>query len=447
MTVNFGSGTDDVEVRAAIKKAGWRLVPFLCLLYLFAYLDRFNVGFASLTMNEDLGISMASYGFAASMFFVAYILFEVPSNVILGKVGARIWIARIMISWGAVSSCMVFVNGRASLGWLRFLLGAAEAGFFPGVMVYLTEWFPRSDRARIFGTFQTAMPLSGVFGAPISALILKFAHGAGGLPGWKWLFVAEGLPSIFLGISCFWLLPSKPKDAKWLTWYQREQLDAILNSERVRTEQVRKFTLREGLTDPRVLVLASALFCLICGSTGIGLFLPQIVKDLGFGAVENGLVTAIPYLLSVLGMAWWSLHSDLKGERVRHVVIAAIVSAAGFLLTAFMLTKPAFAITGLSMAAIGVFASFPVFFTLPASFLTGTAAAAAVAFINSVGNLSGVIEPSIIGWTRDVSGGFSLMLVLLSITLATAALLLWLFSIMSGAADQEASSESHLELT
>jgi MFS transporter, ACS family, tartrate transporter len=298
-------------------------------------------------------------------------------------------------------------------------------------LIYLTEWFPRRDRARIFSTFQIAMPLAGVLGAPISSLILKAARDAGGFQGWKWLFLAEGLPSVLLGVSCLWLLPSKPKDATWLTVSQHEQLEAVLGRERAETEQIRKFTLREGITNPRVLVLAAMLFCLICGSTGIGLFLPQIVKDLGFGTAKNGLVTAIPYLLAVLGMVWWSRHSDRKVERVGHVAIAALVAAVGFLVAAFMLTNPAVAITGLSLAAVGVFASFPVFFTLPTSFLTGTTAAAAVAFINSVGNLSGVIEPSIIGWTRDVSGGFTLMLVLLSIILAIAAVLVWVFAVMS----------------
>lgn len=200
------------------------------------------------------------------------------------------------------------------------------------------------------------MPLAGVLGAPISSLILKAARDAGGFQGWKWLFLAEGLPSVLLGISCLWLLPSKPKDAKWLTVSQHEQLEAVLGRERAQTEQIRKFTLREGITNPRVLVLAAMLFCLICGSTGIGLFLPQIVKDLGFGTAKNGLVTAIPYLLAVLGIVWWSRHSDRKVERVGHVAIAALVAALGFLVAAFMLTNPAVAITGLSLAAVGVFA-------------------------------------------------------------------------------------------
>jgi MFS transporter, ACS family, tartrate transporter len=426
---------DELLLRSTVSKASWRLIPLLCVLYLFAYLDRFNVGFASLTMNQDLGISMATYGLATSMFFVGYILFEVPSNLILGKVGARIWIARIMITWGIASASMIFVTGTRSLSVLRFLLGVAEAGFFPGIMIYLTEWFPRTDRARIFGTFQIAMPLSGVLGAPISSLILTTMHRTGGLPGWKWLFLGEGLPSVLLGISCLWLLPSRPRDARWLTPRQCSRLEVVLANERAQIERAGRFTLRDGFTNPRVVVLALMLFCLICGSTGIGLFLPQIVKDLGFRTTENGLVTAVPYLLAVVGMICWSKHSDATRERTGHVAVAAIFAAAGFLLAAFTLTRPAIAMTGISMAAVGVFSSFPVFFTLPTSFLTGTTAAAAIAFINSVGNISGVVEPSILGWTRDFFGGFTLTLVLLSAMLAIAALLLWLFAAMSRRGD------------
>jgi ACS family tartrate transporter-like MFS transporter len=213
------------------------------------------------------------------------------------------------------------------------------------------------------------MPLSGVLGAPISSLILATMHQGGGLPGWKWLFLAEGLPSILLGISCLWLLPSRPRDARWLTLEQRSELEAVLGNERTQIERIRSFTLREGFTNPRVVVLALMLFCLICGSTGIGLFLPQIVKDLGFRTAENGVVTAVPYLLAVIGMICWSKHSDATGDRTGHVAVAAILAAAGFLLAAFTLTKPAIAMTGVSMAAVGVFSSFPVFFTLPTSFL------------------------------------------------------------------------------
>lgn len=422
---------DTIELRAVIRKAAWRLIPFLCLLYLFAYLDRFNVGFASLTMNEDLGISMASYGLAASMFFVAYILFEVPSNIVLGKLGARLWIARIMITWGLISSCNVFVTGEKSLGSLRFLLGVAEAGFFPGILIYLTEWFPRSDRARMVCLFQVAMPLSGLLGAPISSLILNHLNNVGGFHGWKWLFLAEGLPSLFLGISCLWLLPSRPGDARWLTDAQKSQLENILQAERSLTEKVRKFSFHEAFTNYRVLTLAAIFFCLVCGSTGIGFFLPQVVKDMGFSTGENGFVTALPYLLSVVGMIWWSRRSDLKGERIGHVGVAAALSAIGFLLAALTLTYPPVAIVGLSIASVGIFSSFPVFWTLPPAFLTGTTAAAAVAFINSVGNLSGVLEPSVIGWTRDISSGFSLMLLLLSAVLAIAAGLAWIFATIS----------------
>jgi ACS family tartrate transporter-like MFS transporter len=421
----------DASLPATVAKVARRLIPFLCVLYFFAYLDRFNVGFASLTMNHDLGLTMAEYGFAASMFFVGYIVFEVPSNLVLGKVGARFWISRIMITWGLISAATIFVTGETSLSVLRFLLGAAEAGFLPGILVYLTEWFPKADRARMIGMFQIAMPLSGVLGAPVSSLILVHMHGLAGMQGWKWMFLAQGLPSVALGVACLWLLPSKPSEARWLADDERDALQRVLDHERRQTEAVRKFTLREGFTNPRVLLLALLFFCLVCGSTGVGFFLPPIVKDFGLDTVQVGVVTAIPYLLSVIGMLWWSRRSDAKGERIKYVAIAAGFAAAGFLLAAFTLHTPYIAIIGLSMGCIGIFASFPVFWTLPPSFLTGTTAAASVAFINSLGNISGIVGPGFIGWTRDVSGGFTLMMLILAALLATAALLSWVFARMN----------------
>ncbi|WP_233838027.1 MFS transporter [Paraburkholderia sp. ZP32-5] len=421
----------EAALSVTVAKVARRLIPFLCILYFFAYLDRFNVGFAALTMNHDLGLSVAAYGFAASMFFWGYILFEVPSNLVLGKVGARFWISRIMVTWGLISAATIFVTGGTSLSALRFLLGAAEAGFLPGILVYLTEWFPRGDRARMIGMFQIAMPLSGVLGAPVSSLILAHMHGLGGLAGWKWLFLTQGLPSVLLGISCLWLLPSRPSEAKWLGTSERLQLERVLDAERRQTEAVRKFTLREGFTNPRVLVLALLFFCLVCGSTGVGFFLPLIVKDFGLPTVQIGVVTAIPYLLSVIGMVWWSRRSDAKGKRIEYVALAAIFAAAGFLLAAFTLKTPVVAVIGLSMGCIGVFASFPVFWTLPPSFLTGITAAASMAFINSLGNVSGVVGPGFIGWTRDVSGGFTLMLAILAVLMTGAAALSLVFARMN----------------
>ncbi|MBN3801677.1 MFS transporter [Paraburkholderia sp. Ac-20336] len=428
----------EAALSATVGRVARRLIPFLCILYFFAYLDRFNVGFAALTMNQDLGLSVATYGFAASMFFWGYILFEVPSNLVLGKIGARFWISRIMITWGLISAATIFVTGSTSLSTLRFLLGAAEAGFLPGILVYLTEWFPRADRARMIGLFQIAMPLSGVLGAPVSSLILAHMHGVAGLAGWKWLFLTQGLPSVLLGISCLWLLPSRPSEAKWLGNRERIELERVLDAERQQTEAVRVFSLREGFTNPRVLVLALLFFCLVCGSTGVGFFLPLIVKDFGLSTVQIGVVTAIPYLLAVIGMVWWSRRSDIKGKRIEYVALAAIFAAAGFLLAAFTLKTPVVAVIGLSMGCVGIFASFPVFWTLPPSFLTGTTAAASIAFINSLGNVSGIVGPGVIGWTRDVSGGFTLMLGILAVLMAIAAALSSVFARMN------ARSEPHL---
>jgi len=416
------------SVSATTSKVARKLVPFLLTLYFFAYLDRFNVGIASLTMNKDLGLSMAAYGFAASMFFVGYILFEVPSNIVLGKVGARYWIARIMISWGVLSSAMVLVQGETSMAVLRFLLGVAEAGFFPGIVVYLTQWFPRSTRAGALGMFAVAMPLAGVIGSPISALILNYTHNLLGMQGWKWLFLLEGLPSVLLGIACLWFLPSRPADAKWLSATEQSSLQAVLEAERKETEAVHKFSLMEGFTTPRVLILALLLFCLICGSSGSGFFLPQVIKDFGLGTVQVGIVTAIPYLLAAIATVWWSSQADRHNGGIRYVAIPAAFSAIGFLIAATSLQTPIIAVIGLSMACMGIFATFPVFFTVPQTFMTGVAAAAAIAFINSFGNISGIVLPGFIGWTHDVSGGFAMMLYILSGIFIFAVFLCWCFS-------------------
>lgn len=429
MTIESRAGVASNGVPTAL--IARKLVPFLCLLYFFAYLDRFNVGIASIAMNHDLGLSMEAYGFAASIFFVGYILFEVPSNIVLGKVGARFWIARIMISWGLVSAATVFVKGEASLAVLRFLLGVAEAGFFPGIVVYLSQWFPKQQRASAMGMFQVAMPLAGVLGAPVSALILAHMHGVAQMAGWKWLFVIEGLPAALLGIACLWLLPSRPADARWLEPAQRERLERLLEAERRETEAAGKTSLRDAFFDPRIVVLALLLFCLICGSTGIGFFLPQIVKDFGFSTVKIGMLTAIPYLVAVIGMVLWSRRADRQGECIKYVALPSALSAAGFLLAACSLNTPLIAMIGLSLACVGIFSTFPIYFTLPQTFLTGTTAAAAVAFVNSVGNISGVVEPEFIGWTRDVSGGFTLMLFILAGLMSAAVLLCRVFASLS----------------
>jgi ACS family tartrate transporter-like MFS transporter len=325
----------------------------------------------------------------------------------------------------------VFVQGQSSLAWLRFLLGAAEAGFFPGIVVYLSQWFPKEQRASAMGMFQVAMPLAGVLGAPVSALILAHMHGVGQMAGWKWLFLIEGLPAALLGLSCWWLLPSRPADARWLSAAQRAHLERLLDAERRETEAAGRTSLRDAFFDPRILVLALLLFCLICGSTGIGFFLPQIVKDFGFSTVKIGMVTAIPYLASVIGMVLWSRRADRQGERIKYVALPSALSAAGFLLAACSLNTPVIAVIGLSLACVGIFSTFPVYFTLPQTFLTGTIAAAAVAFVNSVGNISGVVEPAFIGWTRDVSGGFALMLFILAGMMSVAVLLCRVFAMLS----------------
>jgi ACS family tartrate transporter-like MFS transporter len=413
---------------ALVKKVSKRIIPFLILLYFFAYLDRVNISFAALQMNGDLGFSTTVYGFGASMFFIAYFLFEVPSNLALSKVGARLWIARIMITWGLISTGMVFVSGEKSFYALRFLLGVAEAGFFPGIMVYMSGWFPRRYRARTAGVFMVAIPLSGLIGSPISGLILDNMNGVAGLPGWQWMFVVEGVPAIFLGIACLWLLTERPADASWLTRPERDRLEGILAEERRNLEAVQKYKLADAFTNPGVLLLAGILFCIVFGVTGIAFFLPLIIKSFGFSNTAVGFLSAVPFLCGAIAMVFWSRRSDAKGERLGHLAFPMIAGAIGFVVTAATLNFHAVALLGLVLAAIGVYCANSVLWTLPTSLLTGIAAAAAVALINSFANLSGIVAPPLLGWSRDHTGGFAATGLIFTGVLLFGAVLVWIFS-------------------
>jgi ACS family tartrate transporter-like MFS transporter len=411
---------------ALYRKISFRLIPFMMLLLFVAILDRVNIGFAALTMNQDLGLSAYVYGWGAGIFFFGYFLFEVPSNVILEKVGARLWIARIMVTWGIVSTAMVFVQGPVSFLVLRFLLGVAEAGFFPGMILYLTYWFPAAHRANIAGLFIAAVPMASMIGGPISGLLVGMDETLG-LKGWQWLFVAEGVPSFLLGFAVLALLPDGPARAKWLTEQERAIIRDDLKREQLREAPQTDDGLWQALTDRRVILLSVVYLGIVIGLYGVGLWLPQIIKTMGFSNAQVGYVIAIPYAFAALAMLLWGRHSDAAGERIWHVSLAATVGAAG-LVGSVYLTSPVMALCCLGLATVGIYAALGPFWALPPMFLRGTAAAAGIALINCVGGLGGFVGPYLVGWIKQSTGSFSAGMGALALALAIAAVLVLVFS-------------------
>ncbi|WP_406036473.1 MFS transporter [Micromonospora sp. NBC_00898] len=397
--------TDDLETRV-IRKLMRRFLPFLGLCYIILYLDRLNIGVAALTMNSDLGISATAFGFAAGIYFWSYSLLEVPSNLILAKVGARRWIPRIMVTWGIVTIGMAAIQDEISLYVARFLLGVAEAGFSPGVLFFMTLWFPARVRGRVFGTLVAFIAVSGVT-LPLCAHILQFTDGMAGLAGWRWLFILTGIPAILLAVICYRVLVDKPADASWLTDHERQWLVRTLAEEREsHARQGHPLSPIRGLTDPRVLVLVVAFSCVTFGLNGYSFWLPQILKTFGAGTLQIGWLAAVPPLLAVVPMLLWSRHSDRVGERVWHFALPAGVGAAGFGLAAVSLDRPALAMVGFCIAAIGMYTALSVFFLVPSAFLNGVAAAAGLALINGLGNIGGYFGPQVTGILKDATGGF-----------------------------------------
>lgn len=385
--------------QAAFRKVFWRLIPLVGLLYFVSFLDRVNVGYAALTMNQDIGLSAAAYGMGAGIFFLGYFLFEVPSNLMLERFGARRWIARIMVSWGALSIAMAFVTGPTSFWIVRFLLGMAEAGFFPGIILYLTYWFPGSVRGRIMGWFLMALPVSSLIGAPLSTWLL--GHSMFGLRGWQTMFVVEGLPAIILGLAVLRLLPDRPGKARWLSAEEAAAVEAAVAREGA---GARHSSLKAGLTNPRVWHFGLIYFGIVVGVYGFGFWAPQIIK--AFGDLSNqqvGLINTIPFLLVPFAMYFWGRRSDRSGERRGHLATAAFTGAAGFAVSA-LTGDPVLMMIAFTVAALGVYASLPVFWTLPTAFLSGSAAAGGIALINSLGNLGGYVGPAAIGQLKDRFG-------------------------------------------
>ncbi len=392
-----------------------RLIPFLFILYVVCFLDRVNVGFAALGMNRDVGLSPAVYGFGAGIFFIGYSLFEVPSNMFLARIGARRWIARIMITWGLISAGMMFVRGPLSFYVLRFLLGVAEAGFFPGIIFYLSEWFPARVRARTIAPFMTAIPISGVIGGPLSGMLLGLS-GRLGLAGWQWLFLLEGVPAIGLGIAVLGYLPNRPEDAAWLAPEQRKWLVERLAAERARCVEHHGFGLIRALSSGVVWQLGFLQFlCGGFGQYGLGLWLPQIVRSFsGLGNLQVGLVSSVPYLVAAIAMVIFAAHSDRTGERCLHIASAAAVAAVGFLGCA-LVQSPLVAVMFLSVAAAGLMSEHGPFWSIPSKFLTGDAAAGGIALICSLANLSGLAAPYAICLLNGAGGGFRSGLLLLAL--------------------------------
>lgn len=401
-TAGLSHVVTDLE-RQTMTRVAWRLLPMLIACYFVAYLDRVNVGFASLTMNKALGFTSAVYGFGGGIFFIGYFIFEVPSNVLLSKVGARIWIARILITWGIISACTAFITGPLSFYSVRFLLGVAEAGFFPGIILYLTWWFPSYYRSRIVGVFMAAIPLSNILGSLVSGFLLDL-DGALGIAGWQWLFILEAVPAVILGVA-FWLyMTDWPSAAHWLTRPQREWLMTRLEAEQTRRETIRSYSLKEALLDKRVLVLSLVYFGGTFAGYGIVLFQPQIVHRLAEGFGMTGVINAIPYVFAAGAMVWWGRHSDHSGERPRHIAAAYAVSAIGLTATA-MMVDPIMTMVMLVIAAMGQASTGPTFWTLPTAMLSGTAAAGGIALINALGNLGGFFGPYLFGLIKDATGG------------------------------------------
>jgi D-galactonate transporter len=409
--------------RGTLARVTTRLVPFLIVCYFVAYLDRVNVGFAALTMNKDLGISATAYGLGAGIFFFTYFLFEVPSNLFLERFGARKWIARIMLSWGILSGAMAVVAGETSFYVVRALLGVAEAGFFPGIIFYLTLWFPAAYRARIVGYFMAAIPLSSVIGAPVSGYLLGL-DGVAGLKGWQWLFILEAVPAVILSGVVFFYLTDRPADAAWLQPEQRTWLAERLEAERRQRVAVRHYTVGQALMNPRVLALSLVYFAAVAANYGVSFFLPQIIKGFGLSNEATGWVTAIPYLIGVIAMVYWGHRSDAKRERKLHCAGALLVAALGIAGCA-LFESPTLKIISISVGGAGIFGCLPVFWTLPTAFLSGAAAAGGIAIINSIGNLAGFAGPYVMGWLKDSTGSFTAgLLVIAAIALAGVVLVL-----------------------
>lgn len=409
-----GSGSDYSALGSAtMRKVMWRIIPFIFILYIVAFLDRVNLGYAALTMNKDLGLSNSVFGLISGIFFIGYFIFEIPSNLLMHRIGARIWIARILITWGIVVIATAWVNNATHLYVLRFLLGAAEAGFFPGIILYITYWFPEKQQARAFSLFLFALSASNILGAPISTWILGFNHL--GFAGWRWLFILEGLPAVFMGILTFFMLTDRPEKAKWLTPTEKDWLIAELKREQANKPLIKHQSTAKVMFNPRVWHFGFIYFAVVIGLYGIGFWMPQVIKAFN-GVVSNqqvGFITMIPYIIGGVIMILVARHSDKTGERRYHTAIPPLIGALALIGTS-MTSDPVLSIIMLSLATAGIYSFLGTFWSLPALFLTGGAAAVGIAVINSIGNLGGFVGPYMLGWFKDATGSMTAGLYFLS---------------------------------
>jgi D-galactonate transporter len=410
--------------RALYRKVSWRLLPFLFLLFVVAYLDRVNISFAKLQMNNDLGFSDTVYGLGAGIFFLGYFFFEVPSNLILHRVGAKIWLARIIILWGFISIATLWVNSVVSFYSLRFLLGIGEAGFFPGVIYYLTLWYPNTRRTQTISLFLLAIPVTGILGSVLSGWIMAVFNNWHGLHGWQWLFILEGIPAVLLGFLSFAVLSDSPAKAHWLNDSEKAMLQANLAADTT-SETQQHVNLKEILAFKRLWHLAIIYFLLVTGLYGISFWLPQIIRDFGSRSlISIGLLSAIPYAVAIVGMVLISIHSDKTQERRWHLIACAACTCLGFILTVCFEDSLGLSLAALSLSTMSVLSSVAIFWSFPTALLSGRLAAGGIALINSIGGLGGYAGPALLGWLRDITQQMESGLLLLALAQSLAILLI-----------------------
>ena len=410
-----------INADALYARVTWRLVPFLFACYICAYLDRVNVGFAKLQMIESLNFSETIYGLGAGIFFLGYFLFEIPSNLLLHRYGARRTVTRIMIAWGLISAATLMVTTPSQFYVLRFLLGAAEAGFFPGIILYLTYWFPAARRGRVTALFVTAVPVASVLGAPLSGYVLETFDGYHGWAGWQWLFLIEAVPSILLGVAAWFCLADRTADARWLTQAERTFIEAELARD---NHAIAAMRIIDGLRMPQVWAMAAVYFAFVMGLYGLNFWLPTIIKELGYRhALDIGLISAIPFGVGAVVMLAVGRHADRHGERRWHIAVPAMLGGVGLVASALLAASPLWAVAALTLGASGVLAAIPQTWALTTAFIGGGAAASGIALINSLGNLSGFVAPYAIGWLKDTTGSTTAGVSLLAVSMFVGAAL------------------------
>lgn len=410
---------------ALYRKITLRLIPFIFICYIVNQIDRTNISFAKLQFVGDLGLSEAAYGLGAGLFFIGYVLFEVPSNLILHKIGARKTLIRVMIFWGLMSMATCLVRTSVQLYIVRFLLGVAEAGFFPGIIYYLSLWYPSSRRARIISLFVMGIPFAGIISSPVSGLILQFLADAGGLRGWQWMFLIEGAPAVLLGVAAIWMLIDHPKEAPWLSSREKQTVDDDLRTDAAARPGQPHEGLREAVREPKVYVAAAVYFAIICGTNALILWMPTIIKEAGVNDLSTvGLFATIPWITAAIGMYLIGLSSDRMMERRWHVVGSILAMALSFLLLLKFAGNLPIVIVLLAVAATGIYSAVSIFWTIPSAYLSGAAAAGGIAFISSIGGVGGFLSPSIIGWVKTATGNLYFGLAAVAVVLVLGAIVL-----------------------